>query len=99
MALHMGSGVISADRSEHVARLTEDGWVVSWLPDRFFSRDEAVSAVAIAEVCGLAELPRMERWMVQSWLDQLSLSPEDLRRLGRTPGCVALIGDVDNEQS
>jgi len=89
MALHIGCSVISADRSEQEARLTEEGWVVDWLPDRVLDRNAAISAVMIADVCGRPELSRTDRWVVRGWLDELSLSPEDLRRLGRSPECLA----------
>lgn len=88
MALHIGGAVIGADLTEQEARLTEEGWLIDWLPDRVFDRNGAISAVMIAEVCARPVLGRRDRLLLRGWLDELGLFPEDLRALGRSPGCL-----------
>jgi hypothetical protein len=41
----------SAD-TRHTARPTRDGWEVTWLPDRTLTRNQAVTAIMLAELVG-----------------------------------------------
>jgi hypothetical protein len=52
MALHINDDSMPLDDSGHTARKIGDGWVVSWLPRRVLSRDQAISGMTLAEtVC------------------------------------------------
>ncbi|MEV6971079.1 hypothetical protein AB0M47_38860 [Hamadaea sp. NPDC051192] len=56
-----------------------DGWVVSWLPDRMLSRDEAITAMTVAECIAEGVAPGDRLWPhVVGWLAELSLTVSDL---------------------
>lgn len=50
MSLTIGARLMYSECADETATLTEDGWTVSWLPDRFFDRNAAITAMTLAEV-------------------------------------------------
>jgi hypothetical protein len=41
---------MTSSLTENHARLTPDGWVMSWLPGRVFTRNDALTAMALVEI-------------------------------------------------
>ena len=89
MALTIGDGSISSDRTAHTARAVPSEahwWEVSWLPGRFISHDTAVSAMVLADALGPDGTHRGHRlWVhVEGWAAELGLTAPDI--LTRTSG-------------
>lgn len=85
---------MTSDQTRHTARAADDGgWTVSWLPGRTLTRNQAVTAMTIAEAVGAHADDLADnggRWWlhVDGWAAELaitgpfavaeaSLSPED----------------------
>ena len=50
MAIHVAGALITSDQTNHSARLVgQGGWVVSWLPGRTITTEQAVAAIQLAE--------------------------------------------------
>jgi hypothetical protein len=78
MPLTNNDRTMTSDRSPHAARLapgTQDHWEVSWLPGRFLTRDQAVTAMTLAETCSTTAAPDPERhWpFIEGWAEELGL--------------------------
>jgi hypothetical protein len=81
---------MTSDLSPHFATvLVAPGrWLVSWLPVRILSRNEAVTAMTLAETIGAHEDmgPTHRLWpFVTSWAGELGLSPERVVELVSEP--------------
>ncbi|WP_405135110.1 hypothetical protein [Nocardia sp. NBC_01388] len=61
MAIQVAGALITSDQTNHSARsVGQGGWVVSWLPGRTITAEQAVAAMQLAEaVGGLMALARM----------------------------------------
>jgi predicted PhzF superfamily epimerase YddE/YHI9 len=85
---------MTSDQTRHIAHVTETGsWAVSWLPNRVFTRNLAITAMTLAEAVAvhaddLADSSHKLWWHVDGWAAELgitgpqavaeaSLSPED----------------------
>jgi hypothetical protein len=71
---------MSSPATPHTARATGEGWAVSWLPGRTLTRNEATTAMVIANVVGdrgvgLADGPIWPH--LDSWAAELGLSGAD----------------------
>jgi len=82
-----------SDQTRHTAKRTESGWLVSWLPGRTLTRNQAVTAMTIAEAVAVHAddlADSSSKWWlhVDGWAAELamtgpeavaeaSLSPED----------------------
>jgi hypothetical protein len=80
MALTINDRHMTSDRTPHAARLAPGGehqWEVSWLPGRRLTRNEAITALVLAETTSTAadtsELDRM-RPFIQGWAGELGLT-------------------------
>jgi excisionase family DNA binding protein len=59
MALTLRDGIMTSDRTTHTARLApgeEHMWEVSWLPGRHLRRNDAITAMVLADVAGPGDL-------------------------------------------
>ena len=68
----------------HTARREPDEWTVSWLPGTRLTRNQAISAMTLAEVAAAGDLsPEHDLWQhVQGWAAELDLTAEQaVRRL------------------
>ena len=92
MALTIGDGSISSDRTRHTARLTpgEDQlWEVSWLPGRSLDRNSAITAMVLADVTAYGDVSTGHRLRVhvEGWAAELGLTaPDVLARVSGPPG-------------
>ena len=92
MALTIGDGSISSDRTWHTARLVPDEehlWEVSWLPGRSLDRNSAITAILLADVTAHGEVNAGHRlWIhVEGWAAELGLTaPDALTATSSPPG-------------
>ena len=82
MALTILDCTITSNRTPHAARRAADHarhWEVSWLPGRRLTRNQAITAMALAEVCPAAarggDWERM-RPHIQGWATELGMTAE-----------------------
>jgi hypothetical protein len=71
---------MSSPATPHTARASGEGWEVSWLPGRTLTRNQAITAMVIANVVGdrgvgLAEDPIWPH--LDGWAGELGLSGAD----------------------
>lgn len=79
MALTINERDMTSDRTPHAARLApgqEHQWEVSWLPGRRVTRNEAITAMLLAETCGPAEAAQRDRMrpFIQGWAAELGVT-------------------------
>jgi hypothetical protein len=92
MALTIGDGSMSSDRTRHTARLApgEDQlWEVSWLPGRHMNRNSAITAMLLADVTAHGDVTAGHRlWIhVEGWAAELGLTaPDVLTQTSSPPG-------------
>jgi hypothetical protein len=92
VAVRIGDYKMSSSRSRHTARLAPGGqyaWEVSWLPGRHLNRDEAVTAMVIADATASGDVcPGHRAWPhVQGWAAELGMTaPQALDRVAEPPG-------------
>jgi hypothetical protein len=83
MALTLLDDTMTSDRSTHTARLTpgeEHMWEVSWLPGRQLSRDDAITAMVLADAAGPGEM-HAGHWLwghVEGWAAELGMTGSDV---------------------
>ena len=92
MALTIGDGSISSDRTAHTARPVpgqEHSWEVSWLPGRCMDRNSAITAMVLADVTGPGDVHAGHQlWAhIEGWAAELSLTaPDVLAQVSGPPG-------------
>ena len=89
------SGITITDTSmnspatPHTATATGGGWTVSWLPGRTLTRDQATTAMVIANIIGGRGVPRADDpiWLhLDGWAAELGLTaPAAVARVSRPP--------------
>lgn len=91
MTLTIGDDSMSSGHSPHTARLAPGAghqWEVSWLPGRQLNRNEAITAMVLADVTGSgqSESGRPSRAHVEGWAAELNLTTaRALQRLAGPP--------------
>ncbi|GAA5056975.1 hypothetical protein [Nocardia callitridis] len=67
----VSASMMTSDETAHMARCVGgDRWVVSWLPGRTFTAQQAVTAMTIASTIASSPVPTHAEWAA---LDDLSL--------------------------
>lgn len=67
-----------SDSTEHTAWCTPEGWEVSWFPDRFLDRNQAVTAMTLAETYAQNPPPDSRIWVhVRAWRQELHLDDRE----------------------
>jgi hypothetical protein len=80
MATRITDTEMTSDQTRHTAHVTETGsWAVSWLPNRVFTRNQAVTAMTIAEIVVeradiLADSSSTLWWHLDSWAEELGIT-------------------------
>jgi hypothetical protein len=82
MALKILDDSMSSDRSPHTARLlpgAQHTWEVSWLPCRHLNRNEAITAMVLADVTVDGDMrPGHRLWPhVGGWAAELGMTASD----------------------
>jgi hypothetical protein len=91
VALRISDYKMSSDRSRHTARLApgkQYAWEVSWLPGRHLNRNEAITAMVLADTTADDDVhPGHRAWPhVQGWAAELGLTgPQALDRIAGPP--------------
>ncbi|MFF3442113.1 hypothetical protein [Streptosporangium sp. NPDC002721] len=77
MSLRITATTMTEEASGHRAhRAADGGWIVTGHPGRIFTRDQAITALTIAEVLALAPPPEDPLWLfVNGWRAELDLPP------------------------
>jgi hypothetical protein len=68
---------MSSPATPHTATATGGGWTVSWLPGRTLTRDQATTAMVIANIVGSKGVPRADDplWLfLDGWAAELGLT-------------------------
>lgn len=79
MATTITDQQMTSDQTRHSARATGTSWAVSWLPDRILTRNQAITAMVLAEhIAGGIGDHTGKRWLfIEGWAGELSLSGAD----------------------
>ena len=91
MALTVNDRDMTSDQTPHAARPAPGGehqWEVSWLPGRRLTRNEAITAMVLAETASTAGTSERDRKrpFLQGWAGELSLSAgQAVTRIAATP--------------
>ena len=68
---------MSSPDTPHIATVTGGGWQVSWLPGRTLDRNQAITAMTIANIVGGKGVPRADNpiWLhLDGWAAELGLT-------------------------
>ena len=79
MALTINDRDMTSDQTPHTARPAPGGeqqWEVSWLPGRRLTRNQAITAMVLAETTGTADTSELDpmRPFIQGWAGGLGLT-------------------------
>lgn len=79
MATKISDTEMTSDVTRHTATRTCGGWTVTWLPGRTLTRDEAITAMTIAEMIIerahiLADPASKLWWFIDGWADELGVT-------------------------
>lgn len=81
---------MSSPATPHTATATDDGWEVSWLPGRKMTRNQATTAMIIADIVGGRGVGHADDpiWPhLDNWAAELGLSGSDaVVRASEPPG-------------
>ena len=80
MVVTVTDGRMSSDSTRHYAelvRLAGEGWCVSWLPNRVLARNEATTAMVLAESVDTGEPMAVDWPLVDGLASELGLSGPD----------------------
>jgi hypothetical protein len=88
MSLRMSEELIASTETPHVAWWNPDAaadgrgaWVVSWLPQRLLTKEQALAAMMVADTVAKGATPYDQR-DIESWAAELGLTvPEAVARL------------------
>ena len=82
---------MSSPDTPHTATAKGEGWEVSWLPGRTLDRNQAITAMTIADMVGGRGVPRADDpiWMhLDGWAAELGLTaPAAVARALTRPEC------------
>lgn len=82
MSTRITDTAMSSTSTAHTARRTGNRWTVSWLPGRTLDRNQAVTAMTIAEVVASRPAPDNRIWSaVTAWAAELDLTTTDATEL------------------
>lgn len=69
MSIKITDEAMTSDTTPHSARADGDGWAVTWLPGRALARNQAVSAMVLAETVagGIGDHTDNGGLFIESW--------------------------------
>ena len=79
MNIRINDEAMTSDTTPHRARTDGDGWAVTWLPGRVLTRNQATTAMVLAEtVAGGIGDHTGKRWLfIEGWADELGITGAD----------------------
>lgn len=94
MTIKIREHVMHSELTTHVAVLGPDGWVLSWLPQRRLTRDQATTAMVLAEALVCATDREDPVWRhVANWVEELGVTEDELPSAPDELGMAAQGGD------
>jgi hypothetical protein len=89
VATRIMDSVMFSDQTRHTAEKQPDGtWILSWLPGRPLTRNQAITGMTIAEAVSRGLQPGDRLWPhLDGWASELGLSgPDAVVRASIAPG-------------
>ena len=78
MGITITDRLMHSAETRHTAELTDGGWEASWLPGHALDRNQAITAMTIAETVGHGLEPGDRLWpAVGAWAAELGLTGPD----------------------
>ena len=79
MDIKITDEAMTSDTTRHSARADGDGWAVTWLPGRVLTRNQAITAMVLAEtVAGGISDHTDKRWLfIEGWANELGMTGTD----------------------
>ena len=79
MNIRITDEAMTSDTTPHRARTDGDGWAVTWLPGQVLTRNQATTAMVLAEtVAGGIGDHTDKRWLfIERWADELGITGAD----------------------
>ena len=79
MNIRITDEAMTSDTTPHGTRSDADGWAVTWLPGRVLTRNQAITAMVLAEtVTGNIGDHTDKRWLfIESWANELGMTGAD----------------------
>ncbi|HZN71534.1 MAG TPA: hypothetical protein VFC00_07610 [Micromonosporaceae bacterium] len=76
MGVHIGATAMTGATTRHHAEAAPGEWRVTWLPDRLLTRNQAVTAMVLAEAVAATTVTSEHRlWPhIDAWAAELGLS-------------------------
>ena len=76
MQLTITDSYMRGTGTRHSAKLTADGWEVTWLPGRALTRNQAITAMTIADIVATCDMMSdSPMWpFIDSWAEELDMS-------------------------
>ncbi len=70
---------MTSDTTPHSARPDGDGWAVTWLPGRVLTRNQAITAMVLAETVAGGPCDHTDKqWLfIESWANELGMTGAD----------------------
>ena len=76
MNIKITDEAMTSDTTPHSTRPDGDGWAVTWLPGRVLTRNQAITAMMLAET--VAGDHTGQRWpFIESWANELGMTGTD----------------------
>lgn len=82
--------------TRHTAERDGDGWRVTWLPGRLVTRDQAITALTIAELAATGQaVPGTRNWTaITEWAAELGLTAEHAVAMAGTSALLAIAAAI-----
>ena len=79
MNIRITDEAMTSDTTPHSARAEGDGWTVTWLPGRVLTRNQATTAMVLAEtVAGGVGDHADKQWLfIEEWANELGITGAD----------------------
>ena len=103
MTLTSTGTTMTSDQTAHTARLASGSqqlWEVSWLPGRALDRNNAITAMVLADLTSEDDLNERHRlWpVIESWAAELGLTGSDAINQASQPGTLRQQHDRECER-
>ncbi len=79
MNIRITDEAMTSDTTPHSARAEGDGWAVTWLPGRVLTRNQATTAMVLAETAADGTGDHTDkRWLfIEGWANELGITGTD----------------------
>lgn len=85
MALQITEIKMVSSETRHWADKVDQGWSVTWLPGRTLDRNEAITAMTIAEIVGVPNLDDSADLQLRDFAAELGLTTSDAVKQASLP--------------